>query len=30
MFRYNFVPLKKEGEALVVANGGSSDLRAID
>ncbi|HET9943489.1 MAG TPA: ATPase, T2SS/T4P/T4SS family, partial [Terriglobia bacterium] len=30
MFRYNFVPLKKQGEALVVAMADPSDLSAID
>jgi type IV pilus assembly protein PilB len=30
MFRYNFVPLKKEGESLVVAMADPSDLGAID
>jgi len=30
MFRYNFVPLKRQGEALVVAMADPSDLSAID
>src|SRR5688572_15427278 len=30
MFRYNFVPLKKEGDSLVVAMADPSDLGAID
>ena len=30
MFRYNFVPLKRQGEALVVAMADPSDLGAID